>query len=153
MKKIAMILSCALIIVLPALAAPRQSQYLNPALSVSLITEKSIYRLGEPIKMILVATNASDRTFKAVFSSAKRYDFAAYDSDGNLVWRWSAGQMFAQAITPLELEPGEEVIFNADWQQQDSEGAPVLDGDYTLKGAILYQAGVNSATRKIAVVE
>ena len=126
----------------------------SPSLSVSLTTEKSIYRLGETINLTLVVTNDSDRAFQAVFPSAKRYDFAVYDADDNLVWRWSADRGFAQALTPLEIKPGERAVFTAEWQQQDSQGGfQVPDGDYTLKGALLYQAGVNNATRKITIVE
>jgi hypothetical protein len=126
----------------------------TPPLSVSLTTGKSIYRLGETIGLTLVATNDSQRTFSVVFPSAKRYDFAVYDVDNNLVWRWSADRMFTQALTALEIKPGENAVFTADWQQQESKGGfQVPDGDYTLKGAILHRAGVNYATCKISIVK
>lgn len=43
-------------------------------------------------------------------SSAKRFDFFV-SKDGKEVWRWSAGKMFAQMETPIQIPGGNPKTF------------------------------------------
>lgn len=61
--------------------------------------------------------NSGSETVELTFRSGKRVDVAVSDADtGEEVWRWSAGRMFTQAITSVELAPGETFDETVSWR-------------------------------------
>ncbi len=120
-------------------------------LLVTLRTDKTVYQLGEDVRIALTVTNRSRQDFTATFPSAWQADFAVYDRAGKAHWRWSAGRMFAQALTTLTLKPGESRTYQAIWEQLDQRGERVKAGKYSLKGALLYRSAVNSARQPLII--
>ena len=76
------------------------------ALDLLLKADKSTYALGEPIALTLEVANRGPRPVTLQFPTAQRYDIVVHDSQGREVWRWSAGQMFAQVLGEEILPPG-----------------------------------------------
>jgi intracellular proteinase inhibitor BsuPI len=76
------------------------------ALDLLLKADKSTYALGEPIALTLKVANRGPRPVTLQFPTAQRYDIVVHDSQGREVWRWSAGQMFAQVLGEEILQPG-----------------------------------------------
>ena len=63
---------------------------------VSLTTDKAIYAAGESIVMELIVFNRTSKNLTFDFRDAQHYDFIIDDTEGNSVWRWAEGRMFAQ---------------------------------------------------------
>jgi hypothetical protein len=76
------------------------------ALDLLLKADKATYARGEPIALTLEVANRGPRLVTLQFRTAQRYDIAVRDSQGREVWRWSAGQMFAQVLGEEILPPG-----------------------------------------------
>lgn len=67
-------------------------------------------------KFTYEVTNAGDDPIDLQFSDGQEADLAVEDPDGNEVWRWSAGRMFAQMLQQKELGPGETATYEFEWE-------------------------------------
>lgn len=74
-------------------------------LSLSLSAGPGRFRPGEPVPLELTARYRGQARLTLVFPTAQRYDFAIETLAGAVVWRWSAGQMFAQVLGQIDLSP------------------------------------------------
>lgn len=70
----------------------------------------------DEVRFEFTVTNTSDTDFDLSFSDTQQYDFVVLD-DGNEVWRWSTGMMFAQMIQNKTLESGKSVTFEEVWAE------------------------------------
>ena len=68
--------------------------------------DKETYGQGEPIKLTLHVINRGTEPVTLHFLSARRYDVAVKNLEGQEIWRWSNGQMFAQVMGEETLQPG-----------------------------------------------
>ena len=68
--------------------------------------------------------------------TAQEYDLVLKDEAGNVVWKWSDGQMFAQAA--------HERIVGTEWSVKVDVPWPTQEGNYTL------QAWLTTATPQFA---
>jgi hypothetical protein len=75
-------------------------------LGLVLKTDKETYGQGEPIKLTLHVINRGTEPVTLHFLSAQRYDVAVKNLEGQEIWRWSNGQMFAQVMGEETLQPG-----------------------------------------------
>jgi hypothetical protein len=94
--------------------------------------DKVSYEQGEPIEMTLRLVNCASGPITRIFPDAQRYDFAAKTEDGDEVWRWSRGMIFAQVQGEETYQPAEQITFTETWDQLDTEGQPVEPGGYEL---------------------
>ena len=82
----------------------------------------------------LTVSNADDQPVDLRFRDACRADVAVV-ADGEEVWRWSDGRMFAQAVETAQLNPGESAAFEFDWDDPEPGSyravgeLRLLDGD------------------------
>jgi len=84
--------------------------------------------VGDGVAFSFTVVNGGDRPVELTFRDACRADFAVY-ADGEEVWRYSDGRMFAQMITEAELQPGESATFEETWPDPDP-------GDYTAEATL-----------------
>lgn len=71
---------------------------------------------AEDIRFMLRVTNgATAEEVVLRFPTAQRFDFLVLSSDGETVWRWSEGRLFAQVLGTERLAPGETVYYTAVW--------------------------------------
>jgi len=143
----AMFIKAAIGILLVALLAGCKSEGTAPkgnvtmpkrvfnGLELTLQSDKAIYRLREPIMLELVVTNKGSEPLEFTFRSAQKYDFVV-KKDGEEIWRWSHGRMFAMMLTEFALEPKESVTYKETWNQKDSDGNFVPSGKYNLVGIL-----------------
>jgi len=75
-------------------------------LGLVLKADKETYAQGDPIKLILHVTNRGTEPVTLYFLSAQRYDVAVKNLEGQEIWRWSNGRMFAQVMGEETLQPG-----------------------------------------------
>jgi hypothetical protein len=104
-------------------------------ISLSLSTDKSAYRIGEPVSMILSIKNVGKAHEILRFRSGQRYDFKVLQ-EGREVWLWSSGKLFTMALTSHDLAPGETLEYRATWPQTDREKKQVSPGNYEIVGVL-----------------
>ena len=116
------------------------------AFGVSLSTDKAIYAAGESIVMELVVFNRTGESLTFDFMNAQHYDFIIEDAEGNSVWRWSEGRMFAQMLGEETLGPGrEEVVYT------ETHTGPLPPGGYKVTGSLISANRPLSASLTITI--
>jgi hypothetical protein len=93
-------------------------------------------RSGETIHLKLTIRNASKRTINQPLGGQPPHDFAVARTDGKELWRWSKGQVIQDVLELKTLRPGQELVFEADWNQQDDEGRPLPPGTYEVRALL-----------------
>ncbi len=113
---------------------------------VSLTTDKAIYAAGESIVMELIVFNRAAESLTFDFRDAQHYDFIIEDAEGNSVWRWAEGRMFAQVLGEETLGPGrEEVVYT------ETYAGPLQPGGYKVIGALISANRPLSASLTITI--
>ncbi|MEA3313029.1 MAG: S-layer homology domain-containing protein, partial [Caldisericota bacterium] len=103
----------------------------NDNMEVKVVTDKTDYLLGEPVKITYTITNNSDSPLRFTFNTSQIYDFSIVNyGQGTLVYRWSKGKTFAQVITYLEIPAYSNKEFTAVWNQKNNAGKAVTVGGY-----------------------
>lgn len=69
------------------------------------------------------------------FGFAGAYDFVITKPGGTKVWRWLEAKVLLPILSRKTLNPGQEMIFVAEWSQVDAEGKPVPPGTYHVVGS------------------
>lgn len=67
------------------------------------------------VELVLTVTNDGDEDVELSFPDACQADFAALNDDGESVWRWSEGQLFAQMLTSETVPAGGSVTYTQQW--------------------------------------
>lgn len=124
----------AAVVVAAAGFSGSSAQVLRGDLVLTLLVDRQVYALGEPVQMTLEVRNRGTSPLTFQFPTSQRYDFVVTRQDGTLVWQWSADKAFAQVFGSLTLDPGEARMYRERWDQHDNEGRPVPPGWYTVEG-------------------
>lgn len=97
---------------------------------------KSPVKASETVPLTLKWKNVEDRPVSLTLGGNPAYDFVVNRPDGAEVWRWSHGQASQDILESRTVEPGREVVFEAEWPLQDNEGKPVPPGAYSVRGIL-----------------
>ncbi len=62
---------------------------------------------GDSFEVKVELRNFTDRKASFTFNTGQKFELELVDDEGSVVFKWSRGQMFTQAIQRIELEPGE----------------------------------------------
>ena len=117
----------------------------NMNYGVSMTTDKINYSVGEPIKLTLKIFNYTKEDIIFHFNTSQRYDFIIEDEEGNEIWRWSEGRMFAQMLGKESLgQHNPEVIYTAEYKDRLSPGYYKVTGffvarDRPMSGSIIIE--------------
>jgi hypothetical protein len=84
----------------------------------------------DSVHFVLQVTNTTDEPLTLHYSSGQSFDFSVRRA-GRVVWRWSDGMMFTQAMKEGTLAPGETKRYDASWKP-----APGAEGEYTVTGEL-----------------
>jgi hypothetical protein len=118
------------LLVVPAVSSPAATVEVR-GVKIELRLDKAAYRMGEAVEIILTLTNSSGSAVEVQFPTGQMYDFVV-TRDGRLVWQWSLGRVFTQALTTLIVKPGESRIFTNRWDQRDTHGQQVPSSLYEM---------------------
>lgn len=69
------------------------------------------YESDEGFIMSLIIENHTGGTVEISHNSGQKYDFIIYDSDGKIIYLWSAYKKFTAALTETLIDAGETVEF------------------------------------------
>jgi hypothetical protein len=90
-----------------------------------LSTTLSVDLTDDDVQFSLAVENAGDESVTLSFRNGMRADFAVRDGD-EVVWRWSEGRMFTQALGSETIDPGETRSFGATWEDPEPGGYTVV---------------------------
>lgn len=100
---------------------------------------RSEFAPGEPVTLELQVRNRLGTSAAVQFPSGQQFDFVVLASGTRrVVWQWSRGRAFIQALTEIVFAPGETRLFTVIWPQLDDSGQPVPPGRYEVRGALLF---------------
>ena len=119
-------------------------------LQFSVLSERPVYHRGQPVRLILTLANPGDTPQFFSFRSSHQYDFVIR-RENQQVWEWSAGRMFAQALTQWTLQPHETRTFRETWDQNGPNGEPASPGSYELVGMLLVVDRTYTATAAFTI--
>lgn len=118
----------------------------HDAFGVSLSADQVIYRSGEPIGITLEVFNHTSVPVRFDFPSSQRYDLLVEDQEGEEIWRWSAGRMFAMVLGQETLGPDKpRLVYEAECT------ARLEPGTYEIKGFLTAVKRPISATITVEV--
>lgn len=90
-------------------------------------------RAGRPVQFRLRLANTTDRRISLHLQGRDiTWDVVVSRPDGTPVWSRLAGATVLGILRLQEMEPGEEIVMIAAWDQRDDEGRPVPRGEYTV---------------------
>ena len=105
--------------------------------SLSIITEKTNFELGEPINIRIINSGTESLTF-----SDSSYGVKIVGLDGRILYSPPSLQVISV------LEPKEEKIFA--WDQTKSDGDKIIDGRYKIVSSAI-AAGENVLTKSLTI--
>jgi len=98
--------------------------------------EAKTFDRGETITLVVKIRNTTDSEQTLTLPSSQDHDCTVSEQDGEEIWKWSGGRMFAQALTEMTFAPGEEKRFAQRWNQVCSDGTIAAVGRYVVVGSI-----------------
>lgn len=105
-----------------------------------------------PIPLRLVVRNEGVQPVSLRFASGRTYDVVLLDDDGREQWRWSAGRMFAQVISELEIEAGDASKFELVCDPAPAERPSLPPGHYRAIGLLpTFDGEIRSAPVEIVL--
>lgn len=131
------ILLIVTVLVLAAVAASPGPALAQPALQVTLSTDRAAYPMGTPIQLTLTVRNTSDAPVRLTFPSGQTYDFTiGSGQSAATIWTWSQNRGFTAAIVERTMAPGEAVSYTETWNPRAPNGDPVPTGIYRATGLL-----------------
>ena len=121
------------------------SEEISVNYGISISTDKVSYTIGEPVIMTLKIFNYTQEDITFCFNSAQRYDFIIEGKEGNEVWCWSEGRMFAQMLGEEILGPTNiEIIYSVKYKDKLTPGyykvtGFFVDRDRPMSGSIIIE--------------
>lgn len=106
----------------------------TPGLSYSVELPSAAVELTETasLPVYLTLTNATTSPLQLQFASMQHFDVELSDQQGQLLYRWSDGKFFAQALNTVTLEAGHSRRFGTRLALSEPQLAGVTAGSYTL---------------------
>lgn len=79
--------------------------------------------VNDGVHFAIRVTNNTNKLAELRFPNGKTHDFVVLDSTGNKVlWRWSDGRMFTQALRTRMVQSHKDVSFEDDWDAENMRG-------------------------------
>lgn len=102
---------------------------------VTITTDKTNYSSHEAIAIALTVLNQDAASRQVTFTSGRTHDFYLYNSQHQLIWKWSGGKMFTQALSTLNLEPKKPLTY-VTILDPEKLNLKLQPGQYQLTGAL-----------------
>ncbi len=89
-------------------------------------------RRDESVTLTLELQNPGEQPVNLLFSSGQKYDFEAWRGN-RLVWRWSQGRVFTQALVRQTLDSGQTLTWEERWDLRNADGQRLPAGEYVIR--------------------
>jgi len=122
-----------------------------PAPAVKLLTDKTAYSSGEPVKMTMIVINQSRADANLLFGSGQSYDVMVTGKSHKLVWHWSHNKVFTMAVRNVKIPAGQNIRYEIAWPQRDDRGRPVKPGKYFIRGRLTSALQLDSPDRTVII--
>lgn len=100
-------------------------------------TTVQVNREKKGVKLQFSITNISNKPIQLQFSSGQEFDYFIYNKNRELVYQWSEGRFFTQAIKTITLEPNDQLAYTEYWDGQTKSGTRATSGTYTVEVIIV----------------
>ena len=110
-----------------------------------LVHELTVQKKSGRLLMEFRVSNGSDAPYTVEHQTGQAYEFLVLDKRGKVLWRWSEGVAFTQALTSSTIEAHGEVVYKAEIARKDFKKfkddavvvmAYIVDTPYTLSAAV-----------------
>ena len=110
-----------------------------------LVHELTVQKKSGRLLMELRVSNGSDVPYTVEHRNGQVYEFLVLDKRGRVLWRWSEGMGFTQALTSTTVEAHGEAVYKAEIARKDFKKfkddavvvmACIVDTPYTLSAAV-----------------
>jgi hypothetical protein len=129
-------------------ASTSQGAAVMAAPSLNVTVHVKDHSVGRGADLTLQACNPSTETsVDRSFGSAQRYDFVA-KRGGKVVWKWSDGRAFAEAVGEEHWAPKQCKSWTVAWDGSRSGGGPAGPGTYEITGMLTTSPATESAPVK-----
>lgn len=81
------------------------------------------------MKFEISLTNQTEETVELQFPSGQQFEIIVRDRKGNIVYQYSEGKVFTQAIVIKEIKPRETITWTDEWDMKVN-GELVKPGEY-----------------------
>jgi hypothetical protein len=105
----------------------------NATLQLSVSTDKSVYHIGETVKIFVSAYNPSSTAVKLTFGSGTLK--ATYLMDGT--YNWARNKSDIDVIANLTIKPYETLTWQLDHNTSEQSYYPLTVGAHSVQGALL----------------
>lgn len=106
-----------------------------PGITFTVVPAKPVFGPGEPVQVALRVENGSSQTVRFEFGTGCQAVFLV-GVDGGVVFHSPAHIACTQALTALELAPGQSQTFPFTWNRRDDTGAAAPPGVYRITAAL-----------------
>ena len=106
-----------------------------PGITFTVVPAKPVFGPGEPVQVTLRVENGSSGTIRFEFRSGCQAAFVVA-VDAGVVFRSPAHLACTQALTAIELTPGDSTSLPFIWNRRDDAGAEVPPGVYRIIAAL-----------------
>lgn len=99
----------------PIIAKPIEFEVTDLALSMTARTDKTSYKIGEPVQIEVAVANRANRENRIRFNSGMTYDVFISDEAGKPVWNYGANLRFIQVLGEVLWKKGETKSYSTTW--------------------------------------
>ena len=122
-----------------------------PKATLSATTDKSVYSVGETVKVNFSIQNNASAPVSFDFNSGQTYDVYVRDAAGEMVWSWAANKRFIMSIRQVELKADEKQDFSVEWDGRALPGREIEPGNYTIEAVYTANPAVKAAPVAIEI--
>jgi hypothetical protein len=138
----------AVVALLAGVVAPTRAERTVGTLRVDMAIGKAAFQIGEPVAIVMSATNTGTTPLAATTTSAQQYEVIVRQR-GALIWQWSHDKAFAQVVRDIEMAPGATLTYQVTWDQRDLQGRHVEPGPYDI--SCVFLAALRSGPSSVEV--
>jgi hypothetical protein len=121
-------------------AAPVEFEVTDLALSMTARTDKSSYKVGEPVQVDVAVANRAAGANTVRFDSGLACDVLISDEMGNSVWTYGANLRFIRVLGDVTWQKGETKTYSANWNgvalPRETPAASLEPGRYRVQAVL-----------------
>ena len=104
-----------------------------PDATLRATTEKTVYQVGEEVKIDCLLQNNPATATTFTFGSGQTYDVFVRNAAGEAVWNWAANKRFLMVSRPITLAAGAQQKFTVEWDGRALPDHQITPGKYTVE--------------------